>query len=192
MPSQKAIETRSRIAAAALALLREKGASGLTMRGVATRCGLSLSNVQYHYGSRQALLTGLAEHHLTLCQAAMEAAITRAGPLSLRTVLEASLLAPEVRETVPPFRELFALGVTQPEVQARLMAHYQASHTHFVALLGTHWDRPEAELAEVATLLMAAMEGAYLLEDATPVTLARLVDRLEQTATALLGPPVQS
>ena len=188
MSASPSVETRARIAAAALQLLREKGASGLSMRQVAARSGLSLSNVQYHYGSRERLLIGLTEHHLDLCRDAMEGALGRQGTLTLRGVIEASLLDEAVLEVTPPFRELFALALGEPGVQALLDAHNARFHVELTGLLrGVAPERPEQEVAEVASVLMAAIDGVDRVREATGVSRERMVDRLEAMTLGLLG-----
>jgi TetR/AcrR family transcriptional regulator, transcriptional repressor of bet genes len=49
-------ERRPQIVGAALAILREKGAGGLTARAVAARAGLALGQVSYHFRSMEELL----------------------------------------------------------------------------------------------------------------------------------------
>jgi len=187
MPTRKTIETRARIAAAALNLLREKGAAGLTMRKVASLTGLSLSNVQYHFGSREQLLVGITEHHLGLCREAMLTALGRQGAVSLRRVLTVSLLDPDVQHIVPPFRELFALGVAEPTVHELLMTHYRASHDQFMELLAAEF--PEASqctIAGVVGVLMTSIEGAYLIQPAIGLSNDELVEQLNAMATLTL------
>lgn len=188
MSPRDPIETRARIAAAALQLLREKGASGLSMRQVAARSGLSLSNVQYHYSSRERLLVGITEHHLELCHAALEVALGRHEEITLRAVLQASLLDEGVAEVTPPFRELFALALGEPRVHELLMDHYTVSHSQLTQLLAQMAPgRADTDVREVAGVLMAAIEGAPLLQEATGLTAEAMVDRLEATAFLLLG-----
>jgi AcrR family transcriptional regulator len=181
-------ETRANIANAALELLREKGSAGLTMRGVATATGLSLSNVQYHFKNRASLLDGITTHHLRRCSDALERAVRDAGGLSLRTILVASLCDERVLATGPAFRELFALARTEPKVEAQLNAYYAASHERFTEFLGTISDAPRTTRIEVATVLMTSIEGAYLLMNATPVGARRLAERLEDVALCMLDP----
>lgn len=179
-------ETRANIATAALGLLRAKGSAGLTMRGVATATGLSLSNVQYHFKTRAALLDGVTEHHLRACSQALEHAVRDAGEVSLRTILLASLCDARVLATGPAFRELFALARTEPKVHAQLTRYYAASLERFTAFLSTISTASEATRTEVATILMTSIEGAYLLLDATPVTARALAERLEEVASRML------
>jgi AcrR family transcriptional regulator len=179
-------ETRTRIAAEALTLLREKGSAGLTMRQVATRSGLSLSNVQYHYSSREKLLIGITEHHLAICHDALDAAL--GGRTGLRAGLQASLCDEGVMDSAPPFRELFALALTEPAVHERLMAYYRATHDRLTVALAAHYPAADGDLVEeAATLLMTSIEGAYLLDEATPVSRQRLAHRLERVVDTLLG-----
>ncbi|MEM6930099.1 MAG: TetR/AcrR family transcriptional regulator [Myxococcota bacterium] len=188
MKQRRGEQTRARIAAAALEILRERGSAGLTMRRVAVRTGLALSNVQYHYGSREALLVGLTDHHLALCRDALVRGVERAGPVTLRAVLEVSLCDAEALASASAFRELFALARTEPKVHERLVAHYQQGFSDMIGLLAQTWpSSPEDALAEVATILLTSLEGSYLLADVTPVTGRRLADRLEGVAVALLG-----
>lgn len=181
-------ETRANIASAALELLREKGSAGLTMRGVASATGLSLSNVQYHFKTRAALLDGLTTHHLRRCSDAFEQAVRDAGAVSLRTILAASLCDERVLATGPAFRELFALARAEPNVHAQLTAYYAASLERFADFLGTISEASHDTRLEVATVLMTSIEGAYLLIDATPVTSPTLAKTLEAVAICMLAP----
>ncbi len=186
MNSPRSQPTRARIAAAAFELLREGGTAGLTMRQVAARTGLALSNVQYHYPSREALLIGVTEHHLAACREAMRTAIGPADRASLRSVLRAALCDERVVQTAPPFRELFAWAQTEPGVRDQLNEHYERSFEALVELLGAHGSKRRKRIEETATVLMTSIEGAYLLDDITPVRGKRLANVLEQLAAAML------
>jgi len=186
MGSTRAQATRDRITAVAFELLREHGTAGMTMRQVALGAELSLSNVQYHFKSREALLVGVTEHHLAACRDALLAAVGPPERVTLRSVLRASLTDPRVLEVAPPFRELFAKALTEPGVRERLHAYYMRSLEGLVELLRQTSRKPRKRLEEVATVLMTAIEGAYLLEEITPVSGKRLATVLEQVATSML------
>lgn len=53
--------TRRRLLAAAAPLLSEQGDSGVSLRKVAGAAGVSLGTVQYHFGSKQGLVTACRE-----------------------------------------------------------------------------------------------------------------------------------
>lgn len=180
-------ETRARIAATALTVLREKGSAGLTMRAVANATGLSLSNVQFHFKTRGDLLEGLTQHHLSLCSEALETAVARSRVPTLRAGLIASLCDEAVLATGPAFRELFALSRSEARVKAKLDAYYAASLDQLTDFLGTVSEAPRRRRLEVASLLITSIEGAYLLLDAFPIAPKRFALRLEEMALAMLG-----
>lgn len=68
----KGYERSAAIMEAAHAILAEQGYAGLSMRSVAQRVGVSLSNVQHYYPSRDALIEALLEQTFTNYQADMD------------------------------------------------------------------------------------------------------------------------
>ncbi|MEM9493483.1 MAG: TetR/AcrR family transcriptional regulator [Myxococcota bacterium] len=178
--------TKHAIAAAALKVLREQGASGLSMRQVARCSGLVLSNVQYHYRNREQLLIGLTEVHISRCTEVMSSALGHAEEPTLREIIEASLLDESVREVAQTFRELFALALHQPAVQQRLDEYYHDTHAQLAEFLVGYSGRPEPRCREAAAVLLATIEGAYLIGDAMSVGRAEMVDRVEAMTLALL------
>ena len=63
----RGIETKQHIIQSALAVLKEVGAEGLTMRGVSARAAMSLGNLQYHFKDKSALLGGVAAYYFGEC-----------------------------------------------------------------------------------------------------------------------------
>ncbi|MEM6891440.1 MAG: TetR/AcrR family transcriptional regulator, partial [Pseudomonadota bacterium] len=53
----------------ALDLLKETGDAGLTMRKLADRSGMRLSNVQYYFKSREDVLKAMATRYFAECTA---------------------------------------------------------------------------------------------------------------------------
>ena len=51
-----------------LALLKENGDHGLTMRQVAVNAGMSLSNVQYYFSTKNDLLKGMVDTYFQQCE----------------------------------------------------------------------------------------------------------------------------
>jgi len=58
----KASETRTTLLEAAKTMLRRDGYAGLSTRGVAAAAGVPLSQIHYHFGSKQGLVLALFEH----------------------------------------------------------------------------------------------------------------------------------
>ncbi len=157
------------------------------MRGVASRVGLTLSNVQYHYPSRRVLLAALVDHHLAACSDAMQRGrdLDAADPLA--DTLRVSLCDADVLAASRVFRDLFALAELDAEVAQRLRAYYRAMFEQAVeGLTALEPGATEARVAEVATVLMTSVEGFYLIGDATPVEGADLAGVLHAVAKSML------
>lgn len=59
---KKKIETGTSLLEAAKKVLRQKGYAGLSTRDVATEAGVPLSQIHYHFGSKQGLMLELFEY----------------------------------------------------------------------------------------------------------------------------------
>jgi AcrR family transcriptional regulator len=60
--SAKTSETRTTLLEAAKKMLRQKGYSGLSTRDVAVAAGVPLSQIHYHFGSKQGMVLALFEY----------------------------------------------------------------------------------------------------------------------------------
>ncbi len=60
--AEKVKVTRTAILEAAGSVLREQGYAGLSTRGIAATAGIPLSQIHYHFGSKQGLVVALFEH----------------------------------------------------------------------------------------------------------------------------------
>ncbi len=67
------INTRARIVAAAERLIAIQGFDGLSMRALATACGLRAGALYHHFADKQALLVHLLERHFEALQVAFAA-----------------------------------------------------------------------------------------------------------------------
>lgn len=61
-PAAKKLETSTTLLEAAKKVLRQNGYAGLSTRDVAAAAGVPLSQIHYHFGSKQGLLLGLFEY----------------------------------------------------------------------------------------------------------------------------------
>lgn len=59
---KKKIETGTSLLEAAKKVLRQKGYAGLSTRDVATEAGVPLSQIHYHFGSKQGMMLALFEY----------------------------------------------------------------------------------------------------------------------------------
>src|SRR3954470_8185322 len=60
--SAKKIETGTTLLEAAKKMLRQNGYAGLSTRDVATAAGVPLSQIHYHFGSKQGMVLALFEY----------------------------------------------------------------------------------------------------------------------------------
>src|SRR3954468_20172457 len=75
-------DARTRILDAAEAIVRARGVSGLTLEAAAKEAGVSKGGLLYHFGSKEALITGLLARMAEWMQADFEAHVAAqpAGP----------------------------------------------------------------------------------------------------------------
>src|SRR5258705_10178278 len=59
---EKKVETSTTLLEAAKKVLRQNGYAGLSTRGVATAAGVPLSQIHYHFGSKQGMMLALFEY----------------------------------------------------------------------------------------------------------------------------------
>jgi AcrR family transcriptional regulator len=116
--TSKGKERASAILTAARAILGTEGDAALSMRSVALRVGMSLSNVQHYYPSRDALLEALLNQAFDSYQAAIDERLAQRGERSGMAVFE-SIIAyflDDLRDQISSglFFEIAALANRHP------------------------------------------------------------------------------
>lgn len=128
--------TRRRILSVALALFREKGFTGTTMRKVAEEAGLSLGAAYHHFESKQAIVAAFYEQQQRAHEEAARAGMAQAGDLrerigiALHTALDVRGLDRKLlRELAPlvvgPDDSLSAFSSKTAGLRARSMKLYR-------------------------------------------------------------------
>ena len=122
----------------AMAILRETGDQGLSMRKVAESAEMRLSNVQYYFETREILLAALLETFLLDYAKSMQLLSLPEG-LSAEQRLEKSLLYilkdVESGECAVVFKELWAIAERNPAVKDAVTKYYQNLHGMLFAVL---------------------------------------------------------
>ena len=164
----------------AMALLRNEGDRGVTMRRVAQDAGMSLSNVQYYFKNKDALLKAMADRYFYQClediegeQFLVEADDAKAA---LRPVIRSFLAhGLEVSDMCRVFREYWALATRNAEIADYLMNYY----SRLAAVLKEKL-RPlavdEPALDEAVSLFIPVVEGYSITCPALPVDIDRMTD----------------
>ncbi len=173
-------DTRSRILNAAEHLFMEHGFEATTLRMITTDAGANLAAVNYHFGSKEALIAEVFRRRLTWLNeqrlAALEAAEVGAGDTALkpRQIVEAFFgvairMAADVEGGGRTFMRLLGRTYTEPSefVRGFLAEEYAAVVIRFkAALVRALPDVPQEEILWRFHFMMGAMSYAISGADA--------------------------
>lgn len=164
----RSADARQRLLEAAQSRLVQEGYAGLSTRSVAEAAGAPLSQIHYHFGSKQGLVLALLQHRndeLLRRQAAM---FGQEAPLSARWLQACDFLVDDLESGyVRVLQEIIAAGYGEPELAAAARGVLGG----WFALLGELAQEADTELgglgglspAHVACLVGAAFLGAESL-----------------------------
>lgn len=170
---------------AAIDLLRDEGDRGLTMRSLAAAAGMSLSNAQYYFPTKDVLYAALVEDYADQCTEFITGVLAGApeggGGDALEATLAATLEAgPELEEMCAVFRELWAVATREPAVAEELDRYYRRLAGILANALFAHVEHaPTRE--DLVLLLIPYIEGHSIAGRAVggdPVRTAALLRRL--------------
>jgi AcrR family transcriptional regulator len=152
---------------AARALLAAEGYAGLSMRRVASEVGISLSNVQHYYQSKDALLEALLLYTMNVFQAkidAISAAMQSDSPID-RFLSTVDMFLDEITDPVTHaiFFEIWALASRNPfasTLMDKMMARERK--TIFNLIHGLAPGMEDDQTMQRAILIVAQVEGLML------------------------------
>lgn len=128
----QAVDTRERILQAAESLFMEHGYAATSLRGITARAKANLAAVNYHFGSKEALIREVFERRL--------------GPLNAARVTYLDRLEAEARgKPLPVERVIEAIVVPVLQVSRDPLAR----GTVFLRLLGRAFSEPADSLREI-------------------------------------------
>ena len=165
--TEKGLGRAQDILQAARALLAEEGYAGLSMRRVAQAAGMSLSNVQHYYGSKDQLLEALLLTTMDTFQARMDGI---AAAMSERSQLERFLSTVDMflEEITDPvihalFFEIWALA-SRNAFASNLMDKMlgRERKTVYKLIRGLNPAISDDETMQRAILMVAQIEGLML------------------------------
>ena len=157
-------EIRWRLLEAAELCLKRDGYAALSTRAVAEAAGTPLSQIHYHFGSKQGLVLALLAHQNEKLLARQAATLTRDAPLSARWLQACDHLDEDLRSGyVRVLQEIIAAGYSDETVAAAA----RQTLAGWYALLTAMADEVRAELGglkalsseEVACLIGLAFLG---------------------------------
>lgn len=150
-----------------LAILKESGDHGLSMRGVAEHAGISLGNLQYHFKTREDLISGLLGYFLDACMADYRArldALSGRPRDKIKRLLLHALEDESTREWYPVFKVLWAVAERDDRVRTALDEYYRGCLDRTIDLLRTVAPKGcrRATLGAAASLLVPWVEGMMI------------------------------
>ena len=166
-------DKRHFVMAHALELLIDVGYQGLTMRSIADRCGMSLSNVQYYFRTKEDLISEIADRYFGECNTILLTFFEKQGPVENRKALHnlVGLFLEHGREMTDMcrvFRELWAIGSRNESVAELLDRHYR----RIGATLSRYMKYPSAspaKLKRMVALFLVISEGYSIVGRAQPM-----------------------
>ena len=168
----KKVETSTSILEAAKKVLRQSGYSGLSTRDVAAAAGVPLSQIHYHFGSKQGLMLALFDYlNAQLLDRQNAMFHDKALTLSQRWDRACDYLEEDIASGyVRVLQELIAASWSEPEV-ARVVRNGIMGWVDLIAEVGRQAERERGGLGpfspvEVASLIASAFiggESLYLL-----------------------------
>lgn len=164
--ARDAESTRRRILSVALALFREKGFAGATMRKIAEEAGLSLGAAYHHFESKQAIVAAFYEQQAQAHEEAAREGMAQARDLRERLSI-ALHTALDVRGGVDRklLRELAPLVVGPDESLSAFSEKTRAIRERSIALYREALDDPSVpdDLREPLALALWALHMGLLL-----------------------------
>ncbi|MEM1111902.1 MAG: TetR/AcrR family transcriptional regulator [Pseudomonadota bacterium] len=180
---------------AAQQLLNAEGDYGLTMRQVALKTGMSLSNVQYYFKTRDDLLKALADRYFAGCLEELRALeIARSqdpSPRDLETLILIFLKHGwELSEMCRIFREYWAISTRNPAIDSYVKDYYREVASVLEAKL-----RPMAStdrgLSRAISLFIPYAEGYSITATAMPADMDTMAKTLADIMFELLQEQTQ-
>lgn len=180
------------IYACTTALLKEVGSEGLSMRKVAKKADMSLSNVQYYFKTKELLLAGLLESFLegyaqTLKQYTPNPA--NDPEENIRQILM-DVLNPEDATCTFLFKELWVIAQRNPGVGRAMEEYYQAMFSILETMLKKTMPNATDPMAikQAVSILMPFMEGYCITRATLPITPAGLAGQMANLIMDILNP----
>ncbi len=165
--TEKGLGRANEILQAARALLAAEGYAGLSMRAVASKVGISLSNVQHYYQSKDALLEASLEYTMGLFQAKVDGIRDEMqdAPRIEQFLSMADMFLDELTDPVTHavFFEIWALAARNA-FASELMAMMLGRERKAIYLLirGLNPAISDDEYMQRAILIVAQVEGLML------------------------------
>lgn len=173
-----------------LAILREQGEHGLSMRKVASKCGMSLSNLQYYFKNKNELLKGVVSFYFGECGSSFDTKMAEVKAKSPREqIVELINYELDHNETTiessKTFHQIWAIANTNEEVRAHLKSYYfelSEKLSHFLSPIVIDED----SIPRIVSLLMPYFEGYSITSFTIPLDRGQVAEALVDTIMPMI------
>lgn len=158
----KGHETREMILRTALHILIEEGYRAMSMRRVATDCGIKFGNLTYHYRTREDLVRELLEAVIRSYEVEFDQIIHLPGTPAERLQHICRFILEDIRskKTTHLFPELWALSNHDAFVLGRVQDLYERARAPLSEIVGEmRPDLPAEDRRAIALFISASIEG---------------------------------
>ncbi|WOC25449.1 TetR/AcrR family transcriptional regulator [Pseudoalteromonas sp. N1230-9] len=153
-------------------MLSENGNQGLTLRKVAEKSGVTLSNVQYHFGDRDGLIVQVIDSYLEVCldhiRSSMSDIELKNNPQAIKNYISNLLALDDIQDWCEVFREIWAISCRSEKVLTSLENYYKKCGTELELLL-ISLGFSEQKSKVVVSLLIPFIEGFSITSNALPL-----------------------
>jgi len=175
----------------AMAILKESGDQGLSMRKVAEKAGMSLSNLQYYFKTKELLLGALLEAFLIDYAKSMQSLsfLDQEDPEErLKQLLLYILKDIETGECAVVFKELWAIAERNIAVKKAVDKYYQDLHSMLFNLLerAASDNCQEQQINNAVAILLPFIEGYCITCSNLQVSAEELSEQLATLLYKLL------
>lgn len=184
--------SRDKLLRGALACIQERGYSGASSREIARAAGANVASINYHFGSKDALLNEALGRCFELWNRRVEEAFATAAGAGVDEQLGAILRAAidsfaDLRSSVYACIESYAPALRSEDLRARLAAGYADVRESGVRLSHKAFDEMGVEAPEnlraVTSVLIAVCDGLMLQWVADPEATPNAEETLGAIAT---------
>lgn len=173
----------------ALDLLKETGHAGLSMRKLAERAGMRLSNLQYYFKSQDDVLKAMASQYFAACTQQIIQLTEDSPGATPRARCHLLILTglqhgDGLSDMCRIFRELWAISSRNAAIRDHMAAYYRS----FAALISGFVlgdDADQTRRDRLASLLLPFFEGYSVTASAVPLPTAELAEMLTDLAMSV-------
>ncbi|HAS6346868.1 TPA: TetR family transcriptional regulator [Vibrio vulnificus] len=161
-----------------IALLRQEGDFGVSMRKVATLAEMSLSNVQYYFKTKDELLKAMADRYFQQCLDELAEHPQLSDASELKHFISAQLShVYQVSDMCRIFREYWAISTRNAAIDAYLIAYYRTMASSLNKIFKP-LAKDDASIERAVSVFIPFVEGYSITARALPVELDSVTESL--------------